>query len=112
MRKLLIFMLLLTFCVVSCCNTGVDTSSNEDMNQDRRVYRSYVDCRLKDGSSYRIAWSSKYGVSQEIAMDLDMTIIRVGASNYQIEPVMDSLAQRVIHHGVPYDRINWTRLRY
>jgi len=73
--------------------------------KDRLVYQSDGKYMTRNGMSVRIGWTTKYGVTEEKAFEMDALIMRACFETTDIQMVINSLVEKCIKDTIVLDAI-------
>lgn len=85
-------------------NVTEQTEIDEEF-EDRLIYQSDGKYMTRNGISARIGWTTKYGVTEEKAFEIDALIMRTCFEATDIQMVIDSLVQKCIKDTIVLDAI-------
>lgn len=76
-----------------------------EMPKDTLVYKSGGTYLTKDGRAMRMGWSTRYGVSENTAMEMDGVIMKVIYETANVQTAIDSLVIKCVKENVVLDVI-------
>lgn len=81
------------------------TQPMTEIPKDTLVYKSGGTYLTKDGRTMRMGWSTRYGVSENTAMEMDGVIMKVIYETANVQTAIDSLVIKCIKENIVLDVI-------
>ena len=81
------------------------TQPMSETSKDTLVYKSGGTYLTKDGRPMRMGWSTRYGVSENTAMEMDGVIMKVIYETANVQTAIDSLVIKCVKENIVLDVI-------